>query len=264
MQKQYSDLFEDIPAKNSLRIFYLINKLHEIMEVDIVLPTYNREDTIKRSIESVINQTHRNWNLFIWDDGSTDHTREVCDIYKSNSRIHYHHSSTNKGVSFARNQCLGLGNSEIVTYLDSDNLWHPDYLQNICSFMKKFSLESAYLGIKLIDENGIKGCIGHDFSWEKCFESNYVDLNCFAHTRNRLVNIQRKWNYNFDETIHRLVDWDFILRITEGIACKYLSLFLVDYYCGEQIRRITTSNYMQHGELADLITYIQNKHFPCD
>ena len=52
----------------------------------------------------------------------------------------------------------------------------------------------------------------------KCFESNYVDLNCFAHTRNRLVNIQRKWNYNFDETIHRLVDWDFILRITEGIV----------------------------------------------
>ena len=126
--------------------------------------------------------------------------------------------------------------------------------------MERFKLESAYLGIKLIDEKRIKGCIGEEFSWRECLKINYIDLNCFAHTRNRLENMKQKWNYSFDERINRLVDWDFILRITEDVECRYLSLYLVNYYCGDMIKRITTSNYRKKNELASLMTYIQNKH----
>ena len=72
--------------------------------------------------------------------------------------------------------------------------------------------------------------------------------------------MKRLWGYYFDESINRLVDWDFILRMTKNEQCEYLSLFLVNYYCGPEGSRITKSNYTQRGELKDLMKYIQHKH----
>ena len=48
--------------------------------------------------------------------------------------------------------------------------------------------------------------MGERFSWEACHKENYIDLNFFAHTRDQLQLMERKWGYNFDEKIHRLVD----------------------------------------------------------
>ena len=91
MKKKYSILLEDIRQKNDLRIYYLENKLHHT-SVDIIMPVFNRQNTIKKSIESVLIQSHPNWNLYIWDDGSTDNTRAYCNEYESNLRIHYYYS----------------------------------------------------------------------------------------------------------------------------------------------------------------------------
>ena len=263
MPRIYSTLNEDIQAKNALRIFYLEEELYRKLPIDIIMPTYNRIDSIGKAIDSVLHQTHPNWNLYIWDDGSSDNTKSYLNQYTSDPRIHYSLSCTNQGVSFARNQCLNLSKSEIIAYLDSDNQWEQDYLQTICSFMLSHRLKSAYLGIKLIDEEGIHGCLGQDFSWNQCLHKNYIDLNCFAHTRNQLNEMKRLWGYYFDESINRLVDWDFILRMTKNEQCKYLSLFLVNYYCGSEGSRITKSNYTQRGELKDLMKYIQHKHWDC-
>ena len=260
MFKTYSSLYENIREKNSLRVFYLQNQLYKDIPVDIIMPTFNRADSIGASIDSILNQTHANWDLYVWDDGSTDQTKQYFKQFDSNPKIHYCRSEANKGVSFARNRCLDLSKSHIITYLDSDNQWSPDYLQTVCSFMMKSKLECAYLGIKLINENGIKSCLGREFSWKDCHTKNYVDLNCFAHTRNQLKSMKKQWGYGFDESIQRLVDWDFILRMTHGQKCEYLDLFLVDYYCGSNGSRITSSYYTKESELTSLIQYIQGKH----
>jgi len=260
MKKKYSELLEDIPEKNFLRLFYLQNKLQKSIKIDIILPAYNRQNTIKKAIQSVINQGHNNWNLYIWDDGSTDNTRHICNEFVTDPRIHYYHSLMNKGVSYARNQCLARSSSQIITYLDSDNQWAPEYLQCICSFIIKYKLQAAYLGLKLVDEGGVRGCIGKTFSWKDCHSANYIDINCFAHTRLQLQEMRRNWNYHFDESIDRLVDWDFILRLTKGQKCRFLELYLVNYYCGRMIKRITRSNYLKDSDLRKLIFYIQSKH----
>ena len=260
MFRTYSSLLEDIREKNSLRIFYLKNRLYKDISIDIIMPTFNRADSIGASIDSILNQTHTNWNLYVWDDGSTDCTEEYCAQFDTNTKIHYFKSEVNRGVSYARNQCLDLSKSHIVTYLDSDNQWSPDYLQTVCAFMVKSKLECTYLGIKLINENGIENCLSREFSWEDCHTKNYIDLNCFAHTRRQLDDMKKRWGYGFDESIQRLVDWDFILRMTKNQQCKYLSLFLVNYYCGEKGERITRSRYTKINELKCLINYIQKKH----
>ena len=72
--------------------------------------------------------------------------------------------------------------------------------------MIRYKLQAVYLGLKLVDEGRIKGCIGERFSWEACHKENYIDVNSFAHTRDQLQLMERKWGYNFDGKIHRLVD----------------------------------------------------------
>ena len=96
MLKNYSSLAENIKEKNSLRIFYIQERLYEVLPIDIIMPTYNRVDSIEASINSVLNQTHPNWNLYIWDDGSTDDTKKYFSRYDSYPKIHYYNSTNKK------------------------------------------------------------------------------------------------------------------------------------------------------------------------
>ncbi|MDP1615546.1 MAG: glycosyltransferase family 2 protein [Methylococcales bacterium] len=92
------------------------------------MPAYNAEKYIGEAIQSVINQTYPNWELLIADDGSTDRTSEICKQYSiCDKRIKFV-STTNKGVSSARNNGLDCAYGEYVTFLDSDDTFPNDSL----------------------------------------------------------------------------------------------------------------------------------------
>ncbi|MCK9484616.1 MAG: glycosyltransferase [Candidatus Marinimicrobia bacterium] len=94
-------------------------------KISVIIPTYNREASLGRAIESVLNQTYRNFELIVIDDGSTDDTSRIIRTHKK--RIRYY-SQLHSGVSSARN--LGLEKSEgtWVAFLDSDDYWLPQKL----------------------------------------------------------------------------------------------------------------------------------------
>lgn len=95
-------------------------------KISVIIPTYNREISLERAIDSVLEQTYRNFELIVIDDGSTDNT--VSIIRKFRKRIRYY-SRLHGGVSSARN--LGLEKSEgtWVAFLDSDDYWLPRKLE---------------------------------------------------------------------------------------------------------------------------------------
>ena len=95
--------------------------------VSVVMPAYNSEKYIAESIESVLNQTFKNFEIIVVDDGSTDNTRKIISDYKDN-RIRYYYQE-NLGSGAARN--LGLSNSRgnWIAFLDSDDLWNPVKLE---------------------------------------------------------------------------------------------------------------------------------------
>ena len=219
--------------------------------VDIILPTFNRGRLLKNAIDSVQQQIHRNWTLYICDDGSTDETAEICSVYKNDTKIKYlklqHH-----GVSSARNFGLNKSTGKYIAFIDSDNTWSKEYLSRMVSFLNDYSLGAAYCAARLINESSSMW-LGDFFDWQACIEQNYIDINCFI-VRSENV------SSHFDINLARFVDWDFILAITKNIQISYFPAALVNYCNKGNSDRITSTIYKGHNEEQQWIQFIQEKH----
>ncbi|MRF68176.1 glycosyltransferase [Escherichia coli] len=94
----------------------------------IIMPAYNAESTISDSINSVLNQTIKDFRLYIVNDFSTDSTSEIISNFNDN-RIIILNNEKNEGVAFSRNQAIHHANGKYIAFLDSDDLWEPEKLE---------------------------------------------------------------------------------------------------------------------------------------
>ena len=107
--------------------------------VDVILPNYNKAEFLEEAINSVISQSYKNWKLFIIDDGSEDSSKQVIENYKKNTNINVIYLSRNKGVAFCRNLGIRLSNSKYIAFIDSDDYWTQNKLEEQIYFMEKFN-----------------------------------------------------------------------------------------------------------------------------
>lgn len=231
-------------------IYSECNTIFKAKLVSVVMPTFNRSKVIEKAIQSVLQQSHQNFELHICDDGSTDETQNIIARYLSDPRIKFHQLN-HSGVSTARNKGLESSRGELVAYLDSDNTWDKDFLKTMLVVVYKGELDAAYCAIHATDDNGKTICYRGDiFDWSECLKDNYIDMNAFVHTPT---------NARFDETLKRLVDWDFILRVTKQSRVAYIPYVGVNYYDGNQFLRITQNEYIG-DKLAEMQGFIRKKH----
>ena len=94
--------------------------------VSVIIHTYNNEKFIVETVESVLNQTYKDYEIIIVDDGSEDGTRDALMPYMQKIRYHY---KENGGIASAKNAGINLSEAEFVAFLDHDDLWVPDKLQ---------------------------------------------------------------------------------------------------------------------------------------
>ena len=106
------------------------------MNIDVIIPTFNRAATLTRAIDSVLEQSYQNFSLIIVDDGSTDETQNLLQQYKTNSHIKYL-SKKNAGVSSARNFGVQHSTSAWICFLDSDDQWLPQKLEKQIEYITK-------------------------------------------------------------------------------------------------------------------------------
>lgn len=105
--------------------------------ISIVMPVYNAENYLKKSIESILKQTYPIWELILIDNGSEDDSYRICQEYaKKDERIWVMHQYQNRGVSAARNLGLEKVTGEYVTFLDADDWIAPDYLEQLNKMAK--------------------------------------------------------------------------------------------------------------------------------
>jgi teichuronic acid biosynthesis glycosyltransferase TuaG len=121
--------------------------------ISIIVPVYNCQDFLSATIESVIAQTYKNWELFIIDDCSLDNSFEIATSYQlKDERIKVLKNKSNSGQAFARNQGLDIANGRFIAFLDSDDLWHPQKLEIHLKECLDKRLAFSYSDFELIDE----------------------------------------------------------------------------------------------------------------
>ena len=121
----------------------------------VIIPTYNRADTIQASIKSVLNQTFENHELIVVDDGGTDNTEKIVTGFQDN-RIKYIYQP-NSGVSQARNTGAAHARGRYLLFLDSDDSFTPQYLEKLNEEFLQGRFVIGFGFARTVDANGISG-----------------------------------------------------------------------------------------------------------
>lgn len=101
------------------------------MSISVIVPLYNKEKNIYDTINSVLEQTYKDFEIIVIDDGSTDNSSEIVKkMQKKDNRIKYYYIE-NSGVANARNQGIIKANGEYISFLDADDRWHPEFLSKM-------------------------------------------------------------------------------------------------------------------------------------
>lgn len=128
--------------------------------VSVIIPVYNVEKYINRTLESVFKQTYKDIEIVLVDDRSTDSSAEIIrNIQKTHPEVVYYLQPQNMGAGYARNKSLELAHGQYVAFLDSDDEWMPGKTVKQLELMKEKNSPFSYGAIEMIDENDnvIKG-----------------------------------------------------------------------------------------------------------
>ena len=123
----------------------MLKKINEI-KVEIVLPNYNSDQFISETIDSILNQTFKNWKLVVVDDNSNLHSKELLKKYSNHPKIKIIWLKKNKGPGFCRNIAMRYSKSDYIAFIDSDDIWYKDKLLEQLNFMLRNNFEFTYTG----------------------------------------------------------------------------------------------------------------------
>jgi len=196
-------------------------KIHQVPLVSIYIPAYNCEDSIKRCVDSALNQTIMDLEVCICDDGSTDGTLEVLkECYTDHPRVRFL-STPNGGIGPASNHAVKLCRGFYIGQLDSDDYLEPDAVE-IClkEFFNDRSLSCVYTGNRNVDPDGNLIAVG--YNWP---EHSREKLTCSMTAHHFRMFSARAWNLTdgFDEEIINAVDYDMYLKLSDVGPFKHLN-----------------------------------------
>tara|TARA_B100002051_G_C16730741_1_gene638074 strand:+ start:895 stop:1812 length:918 start_codon:yes stop_codon:yes gene_type:complete len=195
-------------------------------KVSVLMNCYNSERFIKKSINSVINQTYKNWELIIWDDGSKDNTYKIISKFKD-KRIKVFRNTKNLGLGPSRIKAQKKLKGDYIAILDSDNIFMKSKLKKqIQEFKKNKNVSFVATGYSLIDSNDKK--IGHyDIELNKNFISYLCTSNIFAHSSIMYKkDIAKKVGW-YSKKLEYAQDYDLTMKLLRKYNCKLIREKLV-------------------------------------
>ncbi len=129
--------------------------MSEEIKVSIIVPVYNASKYIKKTIESVQNQTFTDWELILVDDASTDNSTDIIKEHLSDERISLYTSEDKLLAAGARNLGLEKAKGRYIAFIDADDLWMKDKLQKQLDFMNKNECAFSYTSYEFGDEEAV-------------------------------------------------------------------------------------------------------------
>lgn len=205
--------------------------------VSVIMPSYNTAEYIKNSIDSVIRQTYKNWELIIVDDCSTDNTDEIVGSF-NDSRIRYFKNEKNSGAAVSRNRALREAKGKWIAFLDSDDLWLPEKLEKQLEFMAENNYHFSYTDYDEIDENGLK--TGIFVSGPKKISKSGMKCYCWPGCLTVMYDAEYLGIIQIAD-IKKNNDYAMWLKIIKKTNCYLLSCVLAEYRRG-RIGSISTNS----------------------
>lgn len=153
--------------------------------ISVIVPAYNVENVLHYCIDSILNQTYKDFELILVDDGSTDKSGKVCDEYtKKDFRVRVFHKE-NGGVSSARNFGIDNAKGEYICFIDSDDYVNEDYLESLIRTKNKYP-ESGNIWCCFTTVNSY----GRNPQNSNCIKS---DKDCVEFDRSQIMTLHEKW-----------------------------------------------------------------------
>jgi len=206
--------------------------LNNIGNISVVIPTFNRRQTIGRSIDSILNQTLFPSEIIVVDDGSTDGTSDYIQSNFPSIRLL---QQPNKGVSSARNMGIRSSNSDWVALLDSDDEWFPKKLEKqVMTLSQNLDIKFCHTeeiwirnGVRVNQMKKHQKYGGHIFN--KCLDMCRISPSSVLFHRSILEDV----GY-FDKDQKVCEDYDLWLRITAKYPVLYIDESLIKKYGGHE------------------------------
>lgn len=228
--------------------------------VSIIMPTYNRAYVIQRAIDSVLEQTYRDWELIIVDDGSTDDTEAVVKK-NTDGRIRYIKYTPNQGGNHARNVGLKAAKGAYLAFLDTDVVWKKTFLEIRVNFLRKEDVDFVWGRVARFPLKSQKVTVLPVLSRAELnnpenllntqLAGGAIDTNVVCFKRKIYDQIG-----GFDEALMRLQEQEFFLRIILSRAYRF-------YFTGDAL----VKSYMKADSISQKperiwksFVYIMQKH----
>lgn len=220
-------------------------------KISIIIPVYNVEKFIRYCLESVINQTYKNLEIIIVDDGTKDNSGAIAEEYaKKDKRIKVFHKQ-NGGLSSARNYGLNNSTGKYITFLDSDDYIYKDYMKYLYNLLKNNDADVSECEYFRIHEDDIAEC-------KKIIENENVKLTEKIEIYDGITSLKLLYGPNYKDYMRKVVVWNKMykreifddIRFPEGKLHEdeYTTFKVLD-----KVNKIVSSNIIMHG-------YIQTKN----
>jgi len=192
--------------------------------VSIIMNCYNGEKYLHYAIDSILSQTHENWELIFWDNQSTDDSAKIFKSY-IDSRFKYFYAKKHEViVSKARNYALSKAKGSFIAFLDVDDVWLPIKLTEQLKFFDLQDVGVVCGNYWVTNERKRKKYLAYRKQFNPTITTNTLLRNYVAALVTLIIrrDVLEKLNYVFDEHYHIIGDFDLILRLSMITKITYI------------------------------------------
>ncbi len=263
----YSDTHTESDFNNNVDLFeHAVKRMFKFLQdsmekVSVVVPVYNREKTVVRAVDSVIEQSIKPEEIIVVNDGSTDGTADVIKDY--GNKIIGINLPNNSGPSAARNEGVKHAKSDWIAFLDSDDCWEKDKLKSQKEFIERYPFYQIMQSQEIWIRNGkrVNPCRHHDkksgWIWEPSLH------RCLISPSGVMMRKSLFERYGgFDEHLPVCEDYDLWLKISRNHPVGLDSTMRVIKYGGHEDQLSQKLPAMDRFRVKSLLGVLQNEQVP--
>jgi glycosyltransferase involved in cell wall biosynthesis len=218
-------------------------------KVSIILPTYNGARYIRQSVDSCLNQTHKNLEIVIVDDGSTDNTCEIIRSYKDR-RIKYFRHEKNRGLSHALNTGFAKTTGKYLTWTSDDNYYAKEAIERMVSFLRERNCSFVYCDYYMFEEDDLSNqCI--ELPDCPALENGNEIGPCFLYSRELMETVG-----SYDPATELAEDYDYWIRASKKFTMCHMNEPL--YFCRLHKKSLTSKRGFFEVKIVDFLVRLKN------